>query len=61
MDSEAIERSILEATAAVRENVAALQRSLVELEDYSRSVRHSSLLAACKAAYWLQGYNLQYP
>ena len=36
MDTEAVERSIQEATASVHENITLVERSLVNLEDHSR-------------------------
>ena len=44
MDSEAMETSIREATAAVRENVSSLERSLLDLEDYSRWVTYQGIM-----------------
>ena len=36
MDSEAVEHSIQEATASVRENISLVERSLVNLEEHTR-------------------------
>ncbi|KAL0048072.1 hypothetical protein WJX82_007015 [Trebouxia sp. C0006] len=38
MDSEAVEHSIQEATASVRENISLVERSLVNLEEHTRSL-----------------------
>jgi hypothetical protein len=36
MDSEAVEHSIQEATASVRENISLVERSLINLEEHTR-------------------------
>ena len=36
MDTEAVEQSIQEATASVRENVSMLERALLDVEDHTR-------------------------
>ena len=38
MDSEAVERSIQEATASVRENISLVERSMINLEEHTRSL-----------------------
>lgn len=38
MDSEAVERSIQEATASVGDNISTLERSLLDIEEHSRSL-----------------------
>ena len=38
MDTEAVERSIQEATASVRENVSTLERALLDIEEHTRYV-----------------------
>ena len=38
MDTEAVERSIQEATASVRENVLTLERALLDIEEHTRYV-----------------------
>lgn len=37
MDSEAVEHSIQEATSSVRENIALVERSMINLEEHTRS------------------------
>ena len=36
MDTDAVERSIQEATASVRENVTTLERALLDVEEHTR-------------------------
>lgn len=36
MDTEAVERSIQEATASVRENVSSLESALLDIEEHTR-------------------------
>lgn len=36
MDTEAVEQSIQEATASVRENVSLLERALLDIEEHTR-------------------------
>lgn len=54
MDSEAVERSIQEATASVGDNISTLERSLLDIEEHSRCSANFKLIQELQTVCWLQ-------